>query len=340
MDKSCYNGDAAKPSGLVPGQVEYRAVSCACRCRFCRKCSVAMGLKLQKRLLTSSRVAEFANPLMVTLTIDPELFASDVEAYEYCREKRVISRLVASLRDRGLVDSAHYFASVEYHKSGRHHYHLLVDAKRIDHGLLMDLWGRFRPVDRPRDPDRPAFGFVFLSKPKGAGVRSAILYATKYVLKEPPEGWPDWVMEYRGNVPRYQCSRGVWLDTEPTPPPQADTFDPDPRPDDDDEAEPDDQRPTIADRVASCRTRAVIVRLEMLPDGSVATHYLGDCPIGFADVRDRHGRGRDDPANFVSLRPDVADYLLGFSYANRKQDSGGCRRPGRPRSQGRDGPDG
>jgi hypothetical protein len=59
-------------------------------------------------------------------------------------------------------------------------------------------------------PDRPPFGFVFFSAPKFTSAAHAANYATKYVMKAPRQGWPDWVLDRRGHTRRYWTSRGFW----------------------------------------------------------------------------------------------------------------------------------
>lgn len=64
-------------------------------------------------------------------------------------------------------------------------------------------------------------GMVRYSKPKQfQDGRHALLYATKYVVKWPEKGFPDWVMNYKGRVRRFSTSRHFWGVMPPTNKPE------------------------------------------------------------------------------------------------------------------------
>ena len=73
------------------------------------------------------------------------------------------------------------------------------------------------------------------------GAPHAARYATKYLVKTPDLGWPEWVMQMgrENRVPRYGVSRGFW-DRPPAPPPAT-------------KGKPRDSTPqTYAQRVSAC----------------------------------------------------------------------------------------
>ena len=134
---------------MCDAEVErYEVVGCSCRSRFCDDCAKARGYALRRRIMEHGAVREFKKLQMWTLTLDPTLFETPEAAYHYCREKRVVSRLVRFLRQRGYLLSRHYFVAVEWQKNGMVHYHLLVEAQFIPFDVVADLWGRFRPHRR------------------------------------------------------------------------------------------------------------------------------------------------------------------------------------------------
>jgi hypothetical protein len=146
----------------------------------------------------------------VTLTVDPALFASPAGAMERVRERRALSRLVRALVKSGHLKSARYFAAIEFQKNGMPHWHVLLEADFVPVERIQALWDRNRPAGAgPVHPGRPGFGFVWISKQGFASPEHAAHYVTKYVLKYPQEGYPAWVLDYAGRIPKYSTSRGL-----------------------------------------------------------------------------------------------------------------------------------
>lgn len=239
---------------------------------------------------------------MWTLTLDPTLFASPAEAYAYCRSEKVISKLIRVLRRKGVLNSKHYFVAIEFQKTTKMvHFHLLVRAKFVPFQMVADAWNKNRPKDAPPVVgDRPAFGSVRFSVPKFADASHAINYATKYVIKTPEEGWPEWVMDSKLNISRYQSSRGFFTDHDchQDPPASPSLGEPESAVADAEAADMekftqaewdeklDAERRTVRERIAACRQKAVVMQVtEMIyPDGEVKTfqRYLGECAEEYA----------------------------------------------------------
>ncbi len=151
---------------------------------------------------------------MWTLTVDPKRFQDPEHAYQNVMSGRFISRLVRDLRKAGVLHGRHYFWVLEFHKSGWPHWHLILDATYISHCQFQSIWNRLGGCE-----DRP-LGWVSFSK----GLRSrgnnnrfvnrkhCADYITKYIIKEPERGWPEWLLEYPGNVHRYGRSRGMFAE--------------------------------------------------------------------------------------------------------------------------------
>ena len=190
----------------------FELAKCGCDCWFCEDCCERKGYNLRKELIGA--LDSFEHLLMITLTVDPELFDTFHDAYFYMREKRCISVLMQGLDRLGHLNSRKYFYVLEFQESGNPHYHLLVDAKRIPHEDLLEAWSKNRPDNLPPpEPNRPPFGLVWITKRHfDGGALHAARYATKYLVKVPEYGWPDWVLKLGQNkrVPRYGVSRGFW----------------------------------------------------------------------------------------------------------------------------------
>ena len=181
---------------------------CHCKSWFCPKCAKRMGYALRRRVVEV--VNTFQAVAMISLTVDRTLFRNAQEAYEWVRGKHGIGLLIKNLRRKGWLDSARYIWFIEFQKAGWPHWHILVDAKYVPAALVYELWGKLRPAGIEQVPGRPPFGKVDVSAGKFLNGAHAANYGTKYVIKEPREGWPDWVWEFEGRVAHYGVSRGFW----------------------------------------------------------------------------------------------------------------------------------
>ena len=189
--------------GEVVG-TEFRVRPCRCPRGFCEHCGPKLGWKLRQRLL--ARLKSFKSVFGITLTLDGSLFTDPREAWSYVMTERLLSRLVRELYRRGRLLSRAYFWSVEFQKDTKQaHWHLVVEAEWIPYGELVEIWSRFRPDSAAPLEEKvtaenykgraPAFGSVQFTRPTDA-YRGAY-YATKYLVKHPEEGYPEWVLGMR-----------------------------------------------------------------------------------------------------------------------------------------------
>lgn len=136
--------------------------------------------------------------IMLTLTVDPKLFDSPWDALEAVGKKRGISELTKALHRKGQIRSREFTCTLEFHKSGWPHWHVLVDSNFVDKHVMQSIWKR---------------GNTWVSKHDFATVEHAINYATKYIVKteEDREAFtmPGWVLDYKGNIRRFSTSRGL-----------------------------------------------------------------------------------------------------------------------------------
>lgn len=199
-------------------EIEYRGdvgdeISRPCRCRsqFCGRCSLSVMLSYREKLRKS--VGSFRAVLMLTLTVTREVGAK--EAYEMVQRQRGVAELMKKLRRRSLVMSSKFFYVIEFHRDGWPHWHVIVESRFIDKHDLQKMWGR---------------GNVWVSAgPRGKGQSfesnmHAVNYVTKYLTAAEGEKqpFPDWVMDYRGNMRRFATSRGLMGDPKKKPPPKSD----------------------------------------------------------------------------------------------------------------------
>lgn len=301
-------------------QWEVRA--CRCKCWYCPGCCEVMGRRLVGRLIPV--LETFQGLMMLTLTIDPKLFDGPEAAYRYVRDKRAVAELVRALHRRGVLHSKRYFYVIEWQRQTEMpHFHVLVDATFIPFELLCDLWGRNRPEGAPPVVGNvPEFGHVRISKPRFHSPQHAARYACKYLKKYPPQGYPEWVRKYAGQIRRFQHSRGLL----PVPPRRA----PEPlgpkvhgqdrkphRPEcfcSTCRGEPQRKRVrTVEQRVAACGVGAIITRrsVRMMADGELVLGkplMVGLCPYPTAVVRE--WMGVDESQRVIELSPEVLRKVL------------------------------
>lgn len=263
-------------SGVTTIGERYEVCAKKCKSWFCEGCAVHKGVTLRERLIP--QLATFERCIMITLTVDPKQFESPAAAHAYMQEKRCVSELMKSLKRTGYLSSGRYFCVKEFQKNTKQtHFHLLIDTPFIPIQIVREAWATFVPDSyiRPEGDNSPVFGSVMFSAPRFSDARHAAMYATKYLIKTPDEGWPDWVMQSKRRITRYTTSKGFWPQKEEpepeykqpvghdAPPPCAPTcFCERCR---GEEVEPETPETTsISERVDDCCSEAVLLRVEEL----------------------------------------------------------------------------
>lgn len=291
---------------------EWVEARCAgCRSRFCPHCCLPLGIKLKKRL--RPELAKFTGLMMLTFTIDPELFASPREAFEYVKENRCISVTMQRLDRWGLLHSRRYVVVIEWQENGWPHWHVLVDASHIPFDRLCEAWNRNYPRWQERVAlGRPGFGSVRftasnLDRNRAAG------YVTAYLTKHPEHGYPEWVREMKvGTVRRFEPSRGFWTETEGPEDDEQDASQGEGGCNDSETAESEPEaercRRTIAEQVASCGQSCVVLRASDALDehtGEIVTvrEFVATLRVPLAEFL------RTIPADATSPRGTVALFL-------------------------------
>lgn len=201
------------------GSARYQVAKCGCDCWFCAECYEVKGYKLRARLIPILQT--FRGIMMLSLTVDPTLFACPLDAYLYLCDERCVSKTMQDLRRAKCVHSGRYFCVLEWQeRTEQTHFHVLIDATFVAFELLLRAWSKHRPASAgPVVGTRPSFGTVVFSKRnfEGGAVHAA-RYATKYLVKVPDYGFPSWLLDMgdERRVRRYTASKRFW-GTEPQP---------------------------------------------------------------------------------------------------------------------------
>lgn len=247
----------------------------SCKCVFCERCSVKRGEELREKLKIVFAV--MGHIQMWTLTVDPKRFHSPKDAWHEVTSNRMVPRLVRELRAGGCMIGKHYVVVLEFHESGWPHWHLVVNAKYIDKQVFQKIWNRIGTGNPSQN-----FGYVAFSRgrTKGQGgrfenPRHAAAYITKYIIKPPKDGWPEWVLNHSGRVRRFSTSRLIFQELGHMP------------------AKAEKKRTrgtykkvnTIALRVKNCGNAFRVFQ----QTGLKAWRYVGDIPHKFEDIADFFG---------------------------------------------------
>ena len=187
LDLSRNNVTPLEPGGLLRSTGRIMAKPHRCRCRTCSQCGPIYGRKARSRLLLRSDV--FKHPALLTLTLKPSHFDDDPsKAYLTVTDGKFIARLMK------LLGVTRWVWVLEFQQSGWPHWHLLIDKP----GSFLDLkkawhwWGWNRT--------RWKLGGVDLGKQQTKDGRHAIFYISKYLVKYPEHGFPDWLLDLKRRV--------------------------------------------------------------------------------------------------------------------------------------------
>lgn len=196
LDLSRNNVTPLEPGGLLRSTGRIMAKPHRCRCRTCQLCGPIYGRKARSRLLLRSD--EFKHPGLYTLTLDPSRFDNDPrEAFLTVTSRRYISKLMKHL---GVT---RWVWVLEFHKSGWPHWHLLVDKPHgfLDLNKAWQKWGH--------QYNGWKLGGMNLGTQQTKDGRHAVFYITKYLVKYPEHGFPDWVLDLNRRVRFVQASKEI-----------------------------------------------------------------------------------------------------------------------------------
>lgn len=224
---------------------------------------------MRERLV--AKAGEFRRPKLFTLTVDRRRFpGGPQEAHQFISEGRYVARL---LRLLGVPLWAWVLEFQTKTGEGWPHWHILIDLARCPKGRidLKRAWALWR--------DTWHLGGLDLSDKdrKFKDPTHAIHYITKYLIKQPEGGYPEWVLNTHGVKFIGSCrSLGPLVGDENQP------FKPKPDPDNKREYPP--RRPFLK-RTARCGlTSRVFLRTIDQQTGETSMRWLGDLPAKPEDL--------------------------------------------------------
>lgn len=162
---------------------------CGCGRRLCPSCGAKLGKRLRARL--HAKAALFVVPRMLSLTVDLKGtgtgvgFDSPGAALEHVRRRRLISHLMRRL---GIT---RWVWVLEFQPgTSAPHWHILVDVSGLPNHEVdyKRAWYWWREVWKIGGFDGPSRRAVRMRD-----TAHAINYITKYLIKSPRDGFPEWV---------------------------------------------------------------------------------------------------------------------------------------------------
>jgi hypothetical protein len=210
----------------------YKAVSVTCKSWFCEDCRRIKGHTLREKLF--KKAAMFKVPRLYTITINREWFDSPKDAYKYVMSKKFIARLLT--KEMGIRRWVWILEAQEESGDGWPHWHILIDIADLP-GAWYDKNTQTAQVESPENKDGWCYIPHFFDLQKAhrlltkwkvgkqckLSVRRdnfdnpehAVLYITKYLIKTPKRGFPEWMLK----TPRlkfFASSRAVSCSSEPS----------------------------------------------------------------------------------------------------------------------------
>jgi hypothetical protein len=245
----------------VPAAIDsgIELIGAKCRCRFCPKCCIRLGIALKDRL--NRGLVHFGSLLMITLTVDPKLYPNPEACLRDVRDRRCVAKLVKKLHELGHLRSRRWAFVLEFQRNTEMpHWHLLVEADFIPFDDLKSVWNAFRPKGAPPvEGNAPGFGTCRISKSHFSGPSHAANYVTKYLTKMPANGWPEWVLDFKGQIRLFSTSRDFFTASEGTKPTRENK----PK-----QQEPKRQCRTVRERTGSCGDEATLMQRVRVVDES------------------------------------------------------------------------
>jgi hypothetical protein len=167
-------------------------------------------------------------PQMWTFTLNPEAYPDRRRILEWIKHKRCVSTMIQSLWRKGVLNSRHFYAVMEFQDGSRNatgqateqvHFHVLLDTKGfIDWAMVWELWERrappWRACGQVCDKHCPAMGFVRFDKVyEGEGLAAYMAKGVAGYLSKGVKNLPEWFVGYLDdghNMQLKYASRGFF----------------------------------------------------------------------------------------------------------------------------------
>lgn len=250
---------------------EVEIVTHRCKARTCRVCGRRRGWETRQVLLEPDRLGLFVVPAMLTFTVDPKKFDSAEQAHDTITKGGFLRRLLKLLKIRAWV------WVLEFHKSGWPHWHVLVDLSergRLTPEDLRRCWRLWR--------DKWGLGGVDVRlKRQFETAEHAVMYVTKYLMKPPKTGYPEWFLAGKGRR-LVQASKRVG----------ALCFKGSEHKETQKETEKRRESRSLAVRMAECGTSCRLILREVNTEtGEERVECLGELPASRGELVERMQRG-------------------------------------------------
>ena len=207
--------DDLRPNDMEASKQFRRCVSVSCKSWMCPDCRRGKGSEIRRRLM--AKAADFICPRLYTITVNRDWFASPEEAYRYVMGKKFISRLLTKeLKIRRWI---WVLEAQEENGEGWPHWHILIDVGELPGAWYCRATKEYsftRPTDQKQWVHIPHFFdlnrvhrllrkwhigeqcYLSIKQRKFCNPVHAIRYITKYLIKMPRRGFPEWMLRFSG----------------------------------------------------------------------------------------------------------------------------------------------
>ena len=175
----------------------------------CPECGAKKGKWLRK-ILHTQKMDLFQIPKLFTFTVNPSAFESAVAAYRFVRDNNFIPRLMRYLHIKKWI------CVLECQKNGFPHWHLICDIADLKEAWVKGQGDNLKVAYK--NPENESYHYIShyvdlkrihrlwrkwgigeqvdFSRKKGHKNKAHCFnYITKYLIKNPENGFPSWLME-------------------------------------------------------------------------------------------------------------------------------------------------
>ena len=188
---------------------EYIARRKTCGNWCCPECGAKKGKWLRK-ILHTQKMELFIIPKLFTFTVNPSAFDSPLQAYRFVRDKNFIPRMMRYMHIKKWV------CVLECQKNGFPHWHIIADISDLKEAWIKGQGESLKVCFK--NPDDKSYHHVLhyvnmkqmhklwrkwgigeqvdFSRKKGRKNKAHCFnYITKYLIKNPENGFPQWLLD-------------------------------------------------------------------------------------------------------------------------------------------------
>lgn len=201
------------------------AISCTCKSWLCPECRKKKGMEIRNAIINKGNL--FRMPCLYTITINRNYFSGPEDAYDYVMKNKFIARLLT--KELGVRRWVWVLEVQEKTGAGFPHWHILVDLADLPgqwYNKDLKISSKIKPDNTKGWKYYPNFFDLnrvhsllhkwkigeqcelTLKRDRFSNPVHAIRYITKYLIKTPDGGFPEWML-LRSGIRFFQPSKEI-----------------------------------------------------------------------------------------------------------------------------------